>query len=157
MAARQAPPSLGFSRQEHWSGSPRPPPGDLPNSGIEPRSPALQADSLPIEPPGKSVYMYEHVCKSIFIMHTWNNFPLNYKNVPNNGWILQQMLMRMKTKSHSLDTTCKISEKQKIWELIRIHWTSHFSSTTLEARRQAGSFESKSSLRWRGGKKKKRF
>ena len=44
----------GFSRQEYWSGLPCPPPGDLPNPGIEPRSPALQADSLPSEPHGKS-------------------------------------------------------------------------------------------------------
>ena len=43
----------GFSRQEYWSGLPCPPPGDLPNSGIKPRSPTLQADSLPSEPPGK--------------------------------------------------------------------------------------------------------
>ena len=53
-AARQAPPSLGFSRQEHWSGLPFPSPGDLPDLGTEPRSPALQADSLTSEPPGKS-------------------------------------------------------------------------------------------------------
>ena len=39
--------------QEYWSGSPCPPPGDLPNPGMEPRSPTLQADSLPSEPPGK--------------------------------------------------------------------------------------------------------
>ena len=45
--AYQAPPSIGFSRQEYWSGLPFPSPGDLPNPGIEPRSPALQADSLP--------------------------------------------------------------------------------------------------------------
>ena len=45
----QAPPSMGFSRQEYWSGLPFPPPGDLPNPGIEPRSPALQADTLPSE------------------------------------------------------------------------------------------------------------
>ena len=44
----------GFSRQEYWSGLPCPPPGDLPNPGIEPRPPALQADSLPAESPGKS-------------------------------------------------------------------------------------------------------
>ena len=44
---------MGFSRQEHWSGLPCPSPGDLPNPGIEPRSPILQADSLPAEPPGK--------------------------------------------------------------------------------------------------------
>ena len=43
----------GFSRQEVWSGLPCPPPGDLPDPGIEPRSPELQADSLPSEPPGK--------------------------------------------------------------------------------------------------------
>ena len=43
----------GFSRQEYQSGLPCPPLGDLPNPGIKPRSPALQADSLPAEPPGK--------------------------------------------------------------------------------------------------------
>ena len=52
--AYQAPPSLGFSRQEHWSGLPFPSPGDLPNPGFEPRSPTLQADALPSEPPGKA-------------------------------------------------------------------------------------------------------
>ena len=41
-----------FSRQEYWSGLPFPPPGDVPNSGIEPRSPTLQVDSLSSEPPG---------------------------------------------------------------------------------------------------------
>ena len=51
--ARQAPLSIGFSRQEYWSGLPFPPPGDLPDPGIETASsvsPALQADSLPGEP-----------------------------------------------------------------------------------------------------------
>ena len=47
---------MGFSRQEYWSGLPFPSPGDLPDPGIEPRSPALQADALPSEPPGKSAY-----------------------------------------------------------------------------------------------------
>ena len=51
--AYQALPSMGFSRQEYWSGVPFPSPGDLPNPGIEPGSPALQADALPSEPPGK--------------------------------------------------------------------------------------------------------
>ena len=44
--AHQAPLSMGFSRQEYWSGLPFPSPGDLPNPGIEPGSPALQADAL---------------------------------------------------------------------------------------------------------------
>ena len=48
--AHQAPPSMGFSKQEYWSGLPCPSPGDLPDPGIEPRSPALQADSLLTEP-----------------------------------------------------------------------------------------------------------
>ena len=51
--APQAPLFMEFSRQEYWSGLPCLPPGDLPNPGIKPRSPALQADSLPAEPPGK--------------------------------------------------------------------------------------------------------
>ena len=51
--ACQAPLSMGFSRQEHWSGLPCPPPGDRLDPGVEPRSPALQSDSLPSEPPWK--------------------------------------------------------------------------------------------------------
>ena len=49
--AYQASPSMGFPRQGYWSGLPFPSPGDLPDPGIEPRSPALQADALPSEPP----------------------------------------------------------------------------------------------------------
>ena len=44
---------MGFSRQEYWSGLPFPSPGDLPDPGIEPRFPALEADALTSEPPGK--------------------------------------------------------------------------------------------------------
>ena len=51
--AYQAPLSMEFSRQGYWSGLPFPSPGDLPNPGIKPRSPALQADALPSEPLGK--------------------------------------------------------------------------------------------------------
>ena len=54
----QAPLSMGFSRQDYWSGLPFPSPGDLPDPGIELRSPALQADSLPSEPPGKVFYLH---------------------------------------------------------------------------------------------------
>ena len=51
--AHQAPLSVGFFRQEYWSGLPFPSPGDLPDPGIKPRSPALQAGTLTCEPPGK--------------------------------------------------------------------------------------------------------
>ena len=54
--AYQAPPSMGFSRQEYWSGLPFPSPGDLPNTGIDLWSPTLQADPLASEPPGKTYY-----------------------------------------------------------------------------------------------------
>ena len=47
--AHQAPLSMGFARHEYWSGLPFPPPGDLPNPGIEPESPTLQADYLLFE------------------------------------------------------------------------------------------------------------
>ena len=56
--AYQAPLSVGFSRQEYWSGSPFPSPGDLSDPGIEPRSLALQADTLSSEPPEKPGYLY---------------------------------------------------------------------------------------------------
>ena len=62
--AWQAPLSMEFSRQEYWSGLPFPFPRNLPDPGIKPRSPALQADCLPSEPPGNplgedgDIYMY---------------------------------------------------------------------------------------------------
>ena len=52
--ASQALLSMGFSRQEYWSGLPYPPPGALHDLGIKPRPPTLQADSLPSELPGKA-------------------------------------------------------------------------------------------------------
>ena len=53
--AQQAPLSMGFSRQEYWSGLPFPSPGDLSDPGIEPQSPTLQTDALTSEPPGKPI------------------------------------------------------------------------------------------------------
>ena len=54
----QPPPSMGFSRQKHWSGLPFPSPGDLPDPGIEPQSPALQTDALLSETTGKPLIAY---------------------------------------------------------------------------------------------------
>ena len=61
--AYQAPPSMGFSRQEYWSGLPFPSAGDLSNTGIEPASPTLAGRFFTTEPPGKpyvylSIYLY---------------------------------------------------------------------------------------------------
>src|SRR5574337_86588 len=66
-AVCQAPPSMGFSRQEYWGGLPFPSPGALPNPGIEPRSPALQADALTSEPPGKPMAESEEELKSLLM------------------------------------------------------------------------------------------
>ena len=60
--AHQAPPSMGFSRQEYWSGLPFPSPGDLPDPGIEPSSSALEADYLLSEPPRKPwAYKFQRI------------------------------------------------------------------------------------------------
>ena len=71
--SHQAPLSIEFSRQEYWSGLPFPSPGDLPDPGTELRSPALQADSLPSEPPAKPCNIGRTftmcVCISLYIKH----------------------------------------------------------------------------------------
>ena len=67
---------MGLPRQEYWSGLPLPLPEDLPNPGIEPGSSALQADSLPSEPPGgpnKEYTAYEIYCFEV-IYNSSNNF-----------------------------------------------------------------------------------
>ena len=69
--AYQVPPSMGFSRQEYWSGLPFPFPGDLPDPGIKPRSPALQADALPSEPPGKPSVFFLYIIYLIFQWLPW--------------------------------------------------------------------------------------
>ena len=82
--ARQAPLSMEFSRQEYWNGLFCPSLGELPNPGIKPGSPALQADCLPSEPPGKprrklSTTYSKHVSVSeqVVLFHIKNNF-FNY-------------------------------------------------------------------------------
>ena len=75
--AHQAPPSVGFFRQEYWSGLPFPSPGDLPNPGIEPESPALEAEALSSEPPGKPMNMMLAVAYSCiaFIIKEMSFYP----------------------------------------------------------------------------------
>ena len=96
----QAPRSMGFSRQEYWSGLPFPSPGDLPNPGIEPGSPALQTDALPSEPLGKlepipnssliSLYSQSHsnmFARARTHTHTYTPaFLDNRKSIPGSLW-----------------------------------------------------------------------
>ena len=67
--AHQAPLSVGFSRQEYWSGLPFSSPGDLPDPGIKPGSLALQADASPSEPQGKPKTW--HAIVAIFLKPLW--------------------------------------------------------------------------------------
>ena len=65
--ACQAPLSMDLTRQEYWSALSCPSPGDLPEPGIEPGSPTLQADSLPFELPGKTICMHNHIYTEICV------------------------------------------------------------------------------------------
>ena len=76
--ARQAPLSMGFLRQEYWSGLPFPPPGDLPDPGIELGSPPLHMDSLQSELPGKTVYFYDYENRYFIVMSHINFFSFCY-------------------------------------------------------------------------------
>ena len=76
--AYQTPLSMGFPRQEYWSGLPFLSPGDLTNPGSEPRSPTLQEDSLSFEPPGKPIMKFRSgLHKLSIICHLIYN-PLSY-------------------------------------------------------------------------------
>ena len=74
--------SWGFSRQEYWSGLPYPPPGDLPNWGIEPRSPTLQGDALLSETPEKPVTEYQ-----------FHNIQKLNSTLLNNQWVKKDITM----------------------------------------------------------------
>ena len=73
--AHQAPLSMGFSRQEYWNGLPFPSSGDLPNPGIEPRSPALQVDALTSERPGKPIKVDPNLMPGVLIRGKFGHKP----------------------------------------------------------------------------------
>ena len=84
--AYQAPPSMGFSRQEYWSGLSFPSPGDLPNSGIEPRPSAWQVDSLPLShrgsPPTLSLHTSNTHSKPGHTLHCFWHIHMFSESVP---------------------------------------------------------------------------
>ena len=99
----QAPLSMEFSRQEYWSGLPFPPPGDLPNPGIEPRSPTLQADSFPTEPPGKPltyiiILFNPYKNSAVWVLSLFNRWELKVKDWQNlnNLWKEMQQAAEVK-------------------------------------------------------------
>ena len=85
-------PSVEFSRQEYWDGLPFTPPGDLPYPGIKPRSPILQADSLPSEPPGKlqasyltALHLSLPIC-TVGMIHHYHEVDVRTESVHVNKW-----------------------------------------------------------------------
>ena len=87
----QAPLSMGFLRQEYWSGLLGPPPGDLPNPGIQPGSPALQAGSLPSEPPGKPLCLLKSLSGPGFLR-------LPQPSIANWGFLSQSWRMEVRSR-----------------------------------------------------------
>ena len=107
--ARQAPLSMGFSRQEYWSGLPFPSPEDLPNPGIEPGSPALQADALSSEP-GKT---YEGLFIAPLLFYTIISLYNKHANNPN---VHEERWANKLWHSHTMEyyTTMKMNKTQKV-------------------------------------------
>ena len=109
-AACQAPLPMEFSRQGYWSGLPFPSPGDIPDPEIEPRSPALQVDSLPSEPPGKPCKSATP-SKSGFLASHWLSLPSSSLQCFYQAWAsafhiedkIKPALRRMEWREKSLD------------------------------------------------------
>ena len=109
---RQAPLSMEFSRQEHWSGLPCPSPGDLPNLEIKPRSPTLQADSLPTKPSKKPMKLQD----------LWPFFLLCF-------------LLSSCQKVNRASRPCEEIMEKKSWKKNNVSSTSWFCSSGLACRR----------------------
>ena len=147
--AHQAPLSMGFSGREYWSGLPFASPGDLPDPGIEPASPALQTDSLLSEPPGKYLFSISSVQFSHWVMssslwphglqHAWppcpSPTPRAYLNsCPSSWWSIQL--------SHPLlspsPPTFNLSQHQDLFQGVS---SSHQVAKVLEFQLQPQSFQ----------------
>ena len=123
--ARQAPLSIGFSRQEYWSGLPFPSPGDLPDPGIEPRSPALQANSLPLShlgsPRAVAGWFTTMFCRNSAAAGLPSMRVLNFifKNIFNylrleQAWLQYTLNLNTKTISDVLMSTVKLTHSKKV-------------------------------------------
>ena len=112
--ARQAPLSMGFSRQEYWSGLPCPPPGDLPDPGIEPQSPASpasQADSLPLSHLG-SPWSHLHVCTR----HGAHMYPDCYRSSLRHMSAVFQVFSKMRKSFPPSSFWSALKEGRKYWK-----------------------------------------
>ena len=116
--AYQAPLSMGFSRQEYWVGLPFPSPGDLPDPGIEPGSPALQTDALPSEPPGSLIDIKD----SLILTYAHNQNDVN--RMVNKKWGIKRdewhrqtkCFIRLAGEFHALGVKSYHEDEQLRWE-----------------------------------------
>ena len=113
--AYQAPPSMGFSRQEDWSGLPFPSPGHLPTPGNKPGSPALQTDALPSEPPGKPGSCQIALQRGNSNSHSdWPHLKVYFPRQPPILWnfhLYQSCLF-----NKCLSNICKFQACSRLWE-----------------------------------------
>ena len=112
-----APLSMEFSRQEYWSGLPFPSPGDLPDPGIKPGSPALQADALPSKPQGKPQMSWNDVFNenSQFSVTNW---PMNHNMKPH------QMYFKLSAFLYGFKEGCDFVEFWTNWITLKWGWGS---------------------------------
>ena len=116
--ARQAPLPMEFSRQGYWNGLPFPPPGDLPDPGIKPESPALAAGFLTLEPPGKPTINLQHwpILNWLFLWTYLLPLSLEIKSLPlywhpshpSNGWSLPDLMLFPIPDTHSFFTNLHV-------------------------------------------------
>ena len=114
-AAYQAPPSMEFSRQKYWSGLPFPSLGDLLDPGVEPRSPALQADSLPSE----GTIQVFHV--SVFTWENWKHLSMQ-RLVCTCSWHLY-LFPKRKTTKMSISRKMDLKTGPSVWWTTSVQWT----------------------------------
>ena len=129
----QPPLSMGIRQAGILSGLPCPPPGDLPNPGIEPRSPALPADSFPSEPPGKHINFYwsvYSVCVCFFLLSS-SKKSMRRGTAYLNHMVFRQCLTHRSITSIWWMNKWRRGEKEvvkeealrwKVWQWMRIEW-----------------------------------
>ena len=132
---RQAPPSMWFSRQENGSGVPCSPSEDLPNPGIKPRSPSLQVDSWPSEPPGKPSWnLAEDYILSRVLKHDSDQKNWPYLDTRKQRFMLsQKLVVYYQTRTRLLSFSWwQFPGEQDSWKLLRskdsgsqrhMHWS----------------------------------
>ena len=120
--ACKAPLSMAFSRQEYWSGFPFPPPGDLPNPGIEPTSPAspaLQVDSLPRSHLGSPSWLYHNTKQSVCFVWLFFGLFLEVR-------YLCQECRRVKDEETSLSLWSKYPSWLRLLDSLKLYWRGSF-------------------------------